>query len=39
MGAIRKAKIAVWGEIPATEEEKRLLRKIDWFILSFCCLA
>ncbi|KAI5851001.1 major facilitator superfamily domain-containing protein [Tricharina praecox] len=39
MGALRKAKVALWGEIPATKAEKKLLLKIDWFILSFCCLA
>jgi len=28
----------VWGPIPATAQERKLLYKIDWFILSFLCL-
>ncbi|EIN10585.1 MFS pantothenate transporter [Punctularia strigosozonata HHB-11173 SS5] len=28
----------MWGEVPATSAERRLLLKIDWFILSYCCL-
>ncbi len=28
----------VWGPIPATAKERKLLVKIDWFILSFLCL-
>ncbi|KAF8544823.1 major facilitator superfamily domain-containing protein [Trichophaea hybrida] len=39
MGAVQKAKITFWEEIPSTKEEKKLILKIDWFILSFCCLA
>jgi len=39
MGAVQKAKIALWGEIPPTKEERKLILKIDWFILPFCCLA
>ncbi|TGZ85330.1 MFS general substrate transporter [Ascodesmis nigricans] len=35
----RKVKIAIWGDAPPTKEEKKLLIKIDFFILSFCCLA
>ncbi|KZT20783.1 MFS general substrate transporter [Neolentinus lepideus HHB14362 ss-1] len=33
-----RARRFVWGEIPATKEERKLLLKIDWFILSYCCL-
>ncbi|EGO01798.1 hypothetical protein SERLA73DRAFT_103821 [Serpula lacrymans var. lacrymans S7.3] len=28
----------VWGDIPSSKVERRLLLKIDWFILSYCCL-
>ncbi|KIJ05816.1 hypothetical protein PAXINDRAFT_103622 [Paxillus involutus ATCC 200175] len=28
----------IWGEIPSSKVERRLLLKIDWFILSYCCL-
>ncbi|KZP04351.1 MFS general substrate transporter [Athelia psychrophila] len=28
----------IWGEVPSTRAETRLLFKIDWFILSYCCL-
>ncbi|TFK99065.1 MFS general substrate transporter [Pterulicium gracile] len=28
----------VWGERPSTKLERGLLLKIDWFILSYCCL-
>lgn len=28
----------VWGVRPSTREESKLLLKIDWFILSYCCL-
>jgi len=27
----------LWGQTPKTEQEARLLLKIDWFILSYCC--
>ncbi|KIP09226.1 hypothetical protein PHLGIDRAFT_29194 [Phlebiopsis gigantea 11061_1 CR5-6] len=36
--AWRSVRHFVWGEEPQTKEEKRLLLKIDWFILSYCCL-
>lgn len=36
--AWRRVRHFVWGEEPATKAEKRLLFKIDWFILSYCCL-
>ncbi|KAA8897427.1 major facilitator superfamily domain-containing protein [Sphaerosporella brunnea] len=39
MGFFHKANVALWGQIPTSKEEKRLLHKIDWFILTFCCLA
>jgi len=25
------------GQTPTTQQEARLLLKIDWFILSYCC--
>ena len=37
-GAWNKTRRIVWGEIPQSKEERRLLLKIDWFILSYCCL-
>ncbi|KAI6047316.1 major facilitator superfamily domain-containing protein [Pisolithus marmoratus] len=33
-----KARQFVWGELPSSDIERRLLLKIDWFILSYCCL-
>ncbi|KAF9815561.1 hypothetical protein IEO21_04561 [Rhodonia placenta] len=33
--AVRKF---VWGDVPETRAEQILLLKIDWFILSYCCL-
>lgn len=38
MAALRKIRRFVWGEIPETKTERKLLLKIDWFILSYCCL-
>ena len=38
MAIIRSIRHFVWGEVPATKTERRLLLKIDWFILSYCCL-
>lgn len=28
----------LWGETPSSKLERRLLLKLDWFILSYCCL-
>ncbi|KAM5534921.1 hypothetical protein V8D89_011476 [Ganoderma adspersum] len=36
--SLRKIRRFVWGEIPASKAERNLLLKIDWFILSYCCL-
>ncbi|KAJ6502456.1 MFS general substrate transporter [Mycena sanguinolenta] len=33
-----KARIILWGERPSTHAERKLLFKIDWFVLSFVCL-
>jgi len=34
-----KFRVAVWGEAPESPEERKLLRKIDFFILTYCCVA
>ncbi|KLO10248.1 MFS general substrate transporter [Schizopora paradoxa] len=36
--ALQRARVFVWGEVPSSRQEKVLLLKIDWFILSYCCL-
>ncbi|KAI0693818.1 MFS general substrate transporter [Cytidiella melzeri] len=36
--AVGGARRFVWGEVPQTKQERKLLLKIDWFILSYCCL-
>ncbi|KAJ7172381.1 major facilitator superfamily domain-containing protein [Mycena filopes] len=33
-----EARVILWGERPSTHEERKLLFKIDWFVLSFVCL-
>ncbi|ODQ81760.1 hypothetical protein BABINDRAFT_6413 [Babjeviella inositovora NRRL Y-12698] len=33
-----KAQVIVWGKPLPTQKERDLLRKIDWFVLSFVCL-
>ena len=38
VSVLRKIRHFVWGEIPESKAERRLLLKIDWFILSYCCL-
>ncbi|KAF9534154.1 major facilitator superfamily domain-containing protein [Crepidotus variabilis] len=41
MGLLQNAKNGLriaGGRRPSSREEKRLLAKIDWFILSYCCL-
>lgn len=38
MGILSKAKTAALGALPEDVREKKLLVKIDWFILSFSCL-
>ncbi|KAF9263544.1 MFS general substrate transporter [Marasmius fiardii PR-910] len=35
---IRRTRAFLWGEIPKSRLEAKLLVKIDWFILSYCCL-
>ncbi|CAH0027596.1 unnamed protein product [Clonostachys rhizophaga] len=36
---LHSVRVAVWGEAPDTPEERKLLRKIDFFILTYCCVA
>ncbi|PIL36918.1 MFS general substrate transporter [Ganoderma sinense ZZ0214-1] len=38
MAALRKVRRFMWGELPESKAERNLLLKIDWFILSYCCL-
>ena len=38
MGLLRKLRIVVWGQPPPTKEERRLLVKVDFFVLSYVCL-
>ncbi|KAF9055086.1 MFS general substrate transporter [Hymenopellis radicata] len=38
MAFLSKTRRFLWGEVPSTREESKLLFKIDWFILSYCCL-
>ncbi|KAK0468438.1 MFS general substrate transporter [Desarmillaria tabescens] len=33
-----KVRTFLWGNVPSTRQEAKLLWKIDWFILSYCCL-
>lgn len=35
---LRSVRKTVWGEKPSDPKEARLLKKIDWFVLSFACL-
>ncbi|KAJ6596992.1 major facilitator superfamily domain-containing protein [Mycena vulgaris] len=35
---LKKTRVILWGEAPSTHEERKLLFKIDWFVLSFVCL-
>ncbi|KAI0026214.1 pantothenate transporter liz1 [Xylariomycetidae sp. FL0641] len=41
LGRTWKQKIAavVWDSLDKTPEERRFLAKIDWWILSYCCVA
>lgn len=38
IGNWETVRLFLWGEEPSTKQEKKLLLKIDWFILSYCCL-
>ena len=39
MGRLHDLRVLVWGEPPATAVERKLLRKIDFFILTYCCVS
>lgn len=38
MGFLYNLRVAAWGVPPDSKAERRLLLKIDWFILSYVCL-
>lgn len=38
MTVLRSIRTFVWGEKPSNPKEAKLLKKIDWFVLSFACL-
>lgn len=38
MGFFHRLRVAVWGVPPDTAAERRLLFKIDFFILTYVCL-
>lgn len=38
MGVMLKIRTALWGAPAETKAERRLILKLDIFILSFCCL-
>ncbi|KAJ7741512.1 MFS general substrate transporter [Mycena maculata] len=38
MNVARNIRVVLWGEHPSTHEERKLLFKVDWFVLSFVCM-
>jgi MFS transporter, ACS family, pantothenate transporter len=38
MGFLLRLRTTIWGAPASTEIERRLIVKLDFFILSFCCL-
>lgn len=38
MGVLQSLRVVIWGQPPDTKAEKRLLLKIDFFILTYVCL-
>jgi hypothetical protein len=38
MGFLHRLRVAVWGVPPDTAAERRLLFKIDFFVLTYVCL-
>ncbi|CAH2352476.1 pantothenate transporter Fen2p [[Candida] railenensis] len=38
MTVLRSIRTFIWGEKPSNPQEAKLLKKIDWFVLSFACL-
>lgn len=39
MRALLKLRTIIWGAPASTRAERRLIVKLDFFILSFCCLS
>ncbi|TVY27122.1 Pantothenate transporter [Lachnellula hyalina] len=39
MGKLYDLRVLVWGEPAETAAERKLVRKIDFFILTYCCLS
>jgi ACS family pantothenate transporter-like MFS transporter len=39
MGWLYDLRVLVWGEPAPTAAERKLVRKIDFFILTYCCLS
>lgn len=35
----QKARAVVWDSLDKAPEERKFLAKIDWWILSYCCVA
>lgn len=38
MGFLHRLRVAVWGVPPETAAERRLLVKVDFFVLTYVCL-
>jgi ACS family pantothenate transporter-like MFS transporter len=38
MGFLHRLRVAVWGVPPDTAAERKLLFKIDFFVLTYVCL-
>ena len=38
MGFLHRLRVAVWGVPPDTAAERRLLVKVDFFVLTYVCL-
>ena len=38
MGLLHRLRVAVWGVPPDTAAERKLLFKIDFFVLTYVCL-
>ncbi|KAK3051453.1 hypothetical protein LTR09_007476 [Extremus antarcticus] len=35
----RKAAAVIWDSLDKSPEERKFIAKIDWWILSYCCVA
>lgn len=38
MGFLHRLRVAIWGVPPDTAAERRLLVKVDFFVLTYVCL-